>query len=136
GVLSEPRVEAGGSEGAGAAGIECEEGGRGRFEDCVVSRAGAAGVAVGKGAAPVLVRTNVEAALVGVSVGRGGEVTVEDCTLRGLAVAGASVQAGASGRFSRSRLRGGRFGIHFAQPAGGQTVEQCEVSIDNGEVAA
>src|SRR5262249_20229846 len=107
----DPRVERCHIEGAGAAGIECEEGGRGRFEDGFVARAGAAGVAVGKGAAPVLVRTNVEAALVGLSVGRGGDVTVEDCTLRGRAVAGASLQAGGGGRFLRSRVRGGRFGI-------------------------
>ena len=101
----------------------------------MVVRAGAAGVAVGKDAAPVLVRTSVEAALVGVSVGDRGSVTVDECRLRGRAVAGASVRGSGAARFVRSRLVGGRFGIYCDQP-GGQTVEQCEVMIDGGAVAA
>ncbi len=101
----------------------------------MIVRAGAAGVAAGKDAAPVLVRTEVRAALVGVSVGRGGDVTVEECRVDGRAVAGASVRAGDRGKFSRSRLRGGRFGLYFDEP-GGHSVDDCVLLEGDDEVAA
>ena len=46
-----------------------------------------------------------------------------------------SLRGRAEAKFTRCRLRGGRFGLYFDQP-GGHTVEQCELVIDNGEVAA
>jgi F-box protein 11 len=99
------------------------------LEDCVVTSASLAGVAIhGAAATPTLRRCTIhDGQASGVVVYEGGLGLIEDCTITGTALAGVEITAGGNPTLRRCTIRDGHAGGVVVHGQGQGAIEECTI---------